>query len=238
MWAEVRPLRLIDPVPSVAFDSPVPDVMGLPPGGCFETHRVLLLNADYRPLGFPILTLSGPEVVAALLLERVSVVRESGVVARSPRMEMRLPSVVALKRYVDVPGLTGVPVCNRFNLFVRDRGLCQYSGVELRFRSADRAQRATVDHVVPVCRGGRTRWDNCVIASTASNFMKGGRTPGQAGMALMTEPWVPTGADLLTLWLTEERLASLSRHNMGDWVEFLALPPSRRVQRVLEKIAA
>lgn len=235
MWAEVTPLRLIDPV--VPFVSAAMGPAGAPPNR-FDDHRTLLLNADYRPLGFPLLTLSGPQVITALLLERVSVVRESEVVAHSPRMEMRLPSVVALKRYVEVPGLTGVPPCNRFNLFVRDRGLCLYSGMELKFRSADRMQRATVDHVTPLCRGGRTHWENCVMASTTSNFMKGGRTPQEAGMTLLHEPWAPTGADLLTLWLTEARLSTLSRHNMGDWVEFLALPPSRRVQRVLEKIAA
>jgi 5-methylcytosine-specific restriction endonuclease McrA len=205
-----------------------------PKSSAFERHRVLLLNADYRPLGFPIFTLTAPQVVTALLLERVEVVRESAVVARSPRLEMKLPSVVALRRYVNIPGLTGVPPCNRFNLFVRDRGVCQYTGLGLSYRSPDKTRQATVDHVLPVSRGGDTSWKNCVIASLPANIQKGGRKPDEAGLHLAQEPWVPSGADLLTLWLTEERLKHLDR----AWVEFLAVPPSARVQRVLEKLAA
>jgi hypothetical protein len=65
----------------------------------------------------------------------------------------------------------------------RDHYLCQYEGC---------AQRAdTIDHVVPVCQGGRTTWQNLVACCLLCNQTKGGRTPEQAGMRLKKVPLGP-----------------------------------------------
>ena len=226
------------------------------PATAFAQHRVLLLNADYRPLGFPLLVLNAQQVVSALLLERVQVVRPSAVVARSPSFELALPSVVALKHYVNLPGLNAVPACTRHNLFVRDRGVCLYTGRPLILRAAAPGQTgakaglkqpktksasvsgkpavATIDHVLPTSRGGAHSWQNCVLSSMQANILKGNRTPQEAGMTLVHAPWQPTAADLLTLWLTESRLHGLD----AAWLEFLTLPPSIRAQRALESLAS
>ena len=199
----------------------------------FSSHRTLVLNADFRPLGFPIFTLSAQEAIAAMFLDRVSIVRESDVYAHSPSIEMRLPSVVALKNYVHVPGMHGIPLFNRQNLFVRDQGLCMYTGKKLRYRTADRAQQATIDHVVPQCRGGETSWKNCVLSSMDANTAKGSKPLAFSGFELIHQPWVPTASDLLYLWLTDERLM----HMADSWLEFLVPQgPSPRVERVLEQI--
>lgn len=65
----------------------------------------------------------------------------------------------------------------------RDHHTCQYEGC------SNRA--TTVDHVVPVCQGGRTTWQNLVAACLACNQSKGGRTPEQAGMRLKRIPRGP-----------------------------------------------
>jgi 5-methylcytosine-specific restriction endonuclease McrA len=203
------------------------------PSSPFACHRVLILNADYRPLGFPLMTLSAPQAIHAMLLERVHVVRESGLYAHSPSMEMRLPSIVALKHYIHVPGMQGPPLFNRPNLFVRDRGLCMYTGRQLRLKTLDRSHLATIDHVVPTCRGGVNGWKNCVLASMSANVQKGDRPLATSGLALIHQPWVPTAADLLYLWLTEERLA----HMDENWLEFISPAPSPRVEAFLERLA-
>ena len=61
---------------------------------------------------------------------------------------------------------------------MRDGGRCQYCG-----RPPDWG-RGTVDHVIPVSRGGRNVWDNVVLACSGCNRTKGGRTPEEAGMHL------------------------------------------------------
>ena len=65
----------------------------------------------------------------------------------------------------------------------RDHYTCQYEGCQSR---AD-----TIDHIVPVCQGGRTTWQNLVACCLPCNQSKGGRTPEQAGMRLKKVPEGP-----------------------------------------------
>ena len=51
----------------------------------------------------------------------------------------------------------------------RDHYICQYEGCH---NKAD-----TVDHIIPVCQGGRTTWQNLVACCLECNQTKGGRTP-------------------------------------------------------------
>jgi 5-methylcytosine-specific restriction endonuclease McrA len=48
-----------------------------------------------------------------------------------------------------------------------------------------------VDHVIPVCQGGGTTWQNLVACCLACNQRKGGRTPEQAAMQLKAQPKGP-----------------------------------------------
>jgi HNH endonuclease len=65
----------------------------------------------------------------------------------------------------------------------RDHHLCQYEDCH---RKA-----TTVDHVIPVCQGGQTTWQNLVGCCLDCNQKKGGRTPEQAGMKLKQVPKGP-----------------------------------------------
>src|SRR3546814_1259556 len=78
---------------------------------------------------------------------RVNTVAEYDRVLRSPSIEIALPSVVSLKEYIRPAAR---PAFTRFNVFLRDRFTCQYSGRRLP------AHELTFDHVVPRSRGGRS----------------------------------------------------------------------------------
>lgn len=200
----------------------------------FENHRTLVLNADYQPLGYPLDPLNGEDTVKGLFLERFSLVEWSDTYAHGPTRDMRLPSVVALKEYVPAATLYGTPTCNLDNLYVRDHGTCQYTGTPLRMKSPNPNCEATMDHVVPQCRNGQTVWSNVLLASFAANGKKGNKTAAEAGLAPRIRPWIPCGADLLYLWLTEDRLSLMPE----TWKEFLSVvKPTPRLQRLLEKQA-
>ena len=49
-----------------------------------------------------------------------------------------------------------------------------------------------LDHVVPKHRGGAHAWENLVTACRACNHRKGGRTPQEARMDLLSEPRRPS----------------------------------------------
>lgn len=76
---------------------------------------------------------------------------------------------------------TGKVVFSKANLMERDRFKCGYC----------RKRATTMDHVVPRCQGGLSEWTNCIAACRKCNSDKGGRTPEQAGMRLLWEPFTP-----------------------------------------------
>ena len=149
----------------------------------------LVLNADFRPLSyFPLSLWPWQDAVKATLMGRVNTVAEYDRVIRSPSLEMHLPSVVSLKEYIR---LAERPAFTRFNVFLRDRFTCQYSGQLLP------AHDLTFDHVLPRSRGGRTSWENVVTASSDWNLRKANRTPKEAGMHLLNDPRQPTTHELI-----------------------------------------
>ncbi len=153
-----------------------------------EKMPTLALNADFRPLSyFPLSVWPWQDTIKAVFLERVNVVSEYDRTIRSPSLEMRLPSVISLKRYVQ---MTRRPAFTRFNVFLRDRFSCQYCG------SSHPAEYLTFDHLVPRSRGGSTVWTNVVTACEACNLRKGHRLPEEAGVFPLRKPCRPTNFTL------------------------------------------
>jgi len=170
--------------------------------------QTLVLNADYRPLSFHPLSLwSWRDALSALMLDRVALVANYDVHARSPSVSMPVPSVVALKRY---KRLDGFPAFTRYNIYLRDGFTCQYCAGEFP------AENLTFDHVVPRSRGGRTTWENVVAACARCNHAKGNRTPHEAKMPLMHRPHRPTKGEL-------NRRAPDLRHRdyHHTWIDYL-----------------
>ena len=106
---------------------------------------------------------------------------------RTTTLQIRVPEVLVLGRYNGVPRRE--LAFNRRNIYRRDAFQCQYCG------SRPGLKNLSIDHVVPVSRGGITTWENCVVACVKCNTRKGNRTPEQAGMPLKNEPAKPTWND-------------------------------------------
>ena len=126
--------------------------MNLVPNKC-PAH---VLNADYQPLSyFPLSTWSWKNALKAVFLDRVNVVSEYNQVVRSPSTSFKLPSVVSLKDYIPLPEKAAF---TRFNVFLRDKFLCQYCSKSFK------VEELTFDHVIPKSKGGKTTWDNVVTS--------------------------------------------------------------------------
>ncbi len=142
---------------------------------------ILLLNATYEPLSI----LSLRRAARLLLKERAEpVVTEPIVPLASPERTLEIPTVLRLKFYVNVPR-RNPPAWTRRGLLARDGYRCAYCG------KVCSPGEATVDHVLPISRGGRSSWSNTVTACFACNQRKADRTPQEAGMKLLIEPKLP-----------------------------------------------
>ena len=151
-------------------------------------YPALVLNADFRPLSYyPLSLWSWQDAIRNVFIGRVNVVSEYDAAVRSPSHEVRLPSVIALKEYVQPAPRVAF---TRFNLFLRDMFSCQYCAIQLP------AQDLTFDHVIPRCRGGRTNWENIVTACRSCNSRKGHHSVKEANMQLMTRPYRPSAIEL------------------------------------------
>ena len=155
----------------------------------------LVLNATYQPVA----RIRWERAITLLFLGKVEVVEEyEDRTIRSVSFEIKMPSVVRFFRLLT----RRKPVVrfSRQNVYARDHGQCQYCG-----RAVTRAE-ATWDHVTPRAQGGRTCWENIVIACVPCNQNKGGRTPEQARMKLRTAPVKPKKLpDTLRLTLTFQK---------------------------------
>ena len=118
---------------------------------------------------------------------------------------IKVPRVILLIAYDRVPKRR--VRFSRHNIFARDKNTCQYCGK--RFATSD----LNLDHVVPRSQGGVTSWGNVVCSCHRCNRLKGGLTPVQAGMRLISPPRKPSWTPPLNV--------SLKDVMRKEWVPFL-----------------
>lgn len=149
---------------------------------------VLLLNASYEPLSI----IPQRRALSLLLRGRVDAATEDELTIRGSSTTLRIPTVIRLRRYINVPRRGAR--WSRRGVLQRDGYRCIYCGIQ-----AGESQRSqtlakpdfTVDHIIPRSRGGRNTWGNTVCACPVCNHRKGDRTPHEAGMPLRWEPKTP-----------------------------------------------
>lgn len=149
----------------------------------------LLLNASFEP----VMVVSWKKAVIMAMLGKVEVIEEYDRIIRGVNFSLRLPAVIRLHRYLRRK--TAIVKFSRQNLYLRDRGLCQYCGGPFEHRQL------TYDHVIPRSRGGQTEWTNVVTCCVSCNLKKGGKTPEEAGMSLIRKPKAPIWIPLLAVSL-------------------------------------
>ncbi|RIQ14366.1 HNH endonuclease [Jiangella rhizosphaerae] len=150
--------------------------------------NTLVLNASYEPLA----VVSVRRAVILILTEKAVVEHaDTEKLIRSATRELPTPLVVRLLRFVRVPYRRKVP-WSRSGVLERDGRRCAYC--------AGRAN--SIDHIVPTSRGGAQRsWLNTVAACVSCNQLKADRTPAEAGMTLLVEPFEPKAHRALVLAL-------------------------------------
>ena len=121
------------------------------------------------------------------------------------RFQIAVPKIIRLLVYEKLPRQD--VKFNRRNIYARDSNKCQYCG--RKFPTTE----LSLDHVKPKSQGGRSSWENIVCCCLKCNVKKGGRTPEQAHMHLITKPVKPRRSPVINIRLADQRYAS--------WKQFL-----------------
>lgn len=120
--------------------------------------------------------------------DKVDVLEFHFATVSSPSVTFKLPSVLRLRQYVR-PYFSLKVRLSRQNIFLRDDFQCQYCGDILSER------KLTIDHILPLSKGGGHEWHNVVAACARCNNKKADRTPEQARLKLLKKPvkpnWLP-----------------------------------------------
>ncbi|MCP4678756.1 MAG: HNH endonuclease [Deltaproteobacteria bacterium] len=109
--------------------------------------------------------------------------------------DWQMPAVVRLTNWIS--GRRNRVKFSRQNVLARDRWRCQYCGARRP------TNELTFDHVIPRSRGGRTKWENIVIACIDCNHRKGDRTPHEVGLKLRTKPVRPTWLPMFNMGIRQ-----------------------------------
>jgi 5-methylcytosine-specific restriction endonuclease McrA len=143
--------------------------------------QVLLLNQDNTPLN--IITISKAFKLVSKDKVWIDDSQEYYEVVSVSKI-IKIPKILILKYYVKLPYKKAA--ANRKNILRRDNYTCQYCGIDLCENTA------TIDHIIPKCRGGGHTWVNLVTACKDCNLHKGNRTPKEAKMNLKSKPKEPS----------------------------------------------
>ena len=151
--------------------------------------RVLLLNGStWEPLS----VITVQRAINLLLGGKAIPVEQTGRYLRTVRTQFEVPSVIALKSYVNVPRRKSH--WSRKGVLVRDDYTCIYCGIQLGALVKGKIlskRDFTIDHIIPRSQGGKDTWSNTACACAKCNHRKGNRLHNVAGMRLRWEPKTP-----------------------------------------------
>lgn len=165
-------------------------------------QNVLMLNMSYLPLG----VISWMKAICLLWQGKAEIVEPGTKKVSSPSITMMVPSVIRLKKNIFVKRRSAK--LSRKNLLHRDDYTCQYCGKKFSQHNLN------MDHVQPKSKGGKTIWENVVLACLDDNSKKGDKTLREAGMRLLKQPENPN-------WSLIDEIKSSMGKIPDKWVMYI-----------------
>lgn len=140
---------------------------------------VLVLNADGQPINFlPLSTIQWKEAITYMYTDKVHVLDwYDDWMVRSPSWETKVPAVIMMKQMLRK---NTKPRFSKTNLYIRDMYTCQYCSSKFERKNL------TLDHVIPLSKGGKTNWTNIVAACGSCNSRKSNKL-----IKPKTKPYAP-----------------------------------------------
>ncbi|PWZ15549.1 hypothetical protein Zm00014a_043549 [Zea mays] len=176
--------------------------------------RGLVLDLSYRPVN----VVCWKRAICLEFIGKAHVLEYYDQTVSSPSGSFYIPAVLRVPQLLQVVKRRRVKQSlSRKNILYRDDFTCQYCSC---------GDDLTIDHVIPISRGGKWEWENLVTACARCNSRKGQKTLEQANMKLRKIPRAPKEYDIMAVPLTKSAFRTLKRnHGLPEvWLQYLARP--------------
>ncbi|GMH08248.1 hypothetical protein Nepgr_010088 [Nepenthes gracilis] len=176
---------------------------------CF---RGLVLDISYRPVN----VVCWKRAICLEFMEKADVLEYYDQTVKSPNGSFYIPAVLRVPNLLQVVKKKRIRnTLSRKNIFCRDDYTCQYCSSR---------NNLTVDHVLPIARGGKWTWENLVTACAKCNSKKGQKTLEEANMNLIKILKAPKEYDIVAIPLTSAAIRMLKRRNgtPEEWRQYLS----------------
>lgn len=185
------------------------------------SERTLVLNSNYQVIGIVpwsrAISLIYEDIAETLCEWNNDVKREIAYdreVSNNDRKYVyKIPAIIVLKNNNVLPKHRTVKF-SKVNVFYRDDFTCQYCGYKGDHVTTTKSKRMTIDHILPVSKGGKTSFENCVAACAECNFKKSNSFLHEVGMKLLRKPVVPSVSTLLRRKLNRKKIHQ-------SWIQYL-----------------
>ncbi|XP_062113507.1 uncharacterized protein LOC133824594 [Humulus lupulus] len=176
---------------------------------CF---RGLVLDISYRPVN----VVCWKRAICLEFMEKADVLEYYDQTVNSPSGSFYIPAVLRVPHLLQVVKRRRIKSnLSRKNILYRDNYTCQYCYSQ---------ENLTIDHVLPVARGGEWEWENLVTACSKCNSKKGHKTMEEANMKLIKIPKAPKDYDILAIPLTNAaiRMLKMRQGTPEEWRQYLS----------------
>jgi 5-methylcytosine-specific restriction endonuclease McrA len=139
---------------------------------------VIVLNGDYS-------FLSHCSVERAMILtyikDKAEIIEYSSNILNTINKKYIIPTIIRIRYYVKIKFKKFLPFSKK-SLFKRDNYKCGYCG-----SSKD----ITMDHIIPLSKGGKTCFENCVVSCRKCNMQKGDSLLCNTNLELQVKVYKP-----------------------------------------------
>ncbi|KAJ6817013.1 uncharacterized protein M6B38_414015 [Iris pallida] len=177
-------------------------------------YRGLVLDISYRPVN----VVCWKRAICLEFMEKADVLEYYDQTVSSPQGSFYIPAVLRVPHLLQIVKRRRVKQSlSRKNIFYRDSYTCQYCSCK---------ENLTIDHILPISRGGEWNWTNLVTACSRCNSRKGNKTIEEANMKLLKIPKAQKDFDILAIPLTTSAVKML-RARKGlpeEWLQYIGKP--------------
>lgn len=177
-------------------------------------YRGLVLDISYRPVN----VVCWKRAICLEFMEKADVLEYYDQTVPSPQGSFYIPAVLRVPHLLQVVKRRRIKQSlSRKNILFRDSYTCQYCSSK---------ENLTIDHVLPISRGGEWTWENLVAACSRCNFRKGQKTLEEANMKLLKIPKAPNDFDIFAIPLTLAAVKMLKARKgvPEEWLQYLGKP--------------